>query len=453
MARLRLHVATKRVRASEFFRDFDRLRRYSIPRNEFIRGATRVGLALTEAELAVLADEFVDPAKRDCCRWKDFEQFLERAFTDTELEAQPTRKPVHEELSASPYIRARALDDKDIPILHAALKALAEHMTLYTGNVTKIQFRQCLTYIKPPEDSFCGHAGERPDPIKDNAQRICYLMFLKELEDFVEHGRLPLDAAQDRQEIHRQAKSSGSTRQLQGRRTPENKTGLVSRRSANTAYNPDKVLLRIKEKAKAQRIRVIDFMADFDHLKHGVITKNEFRRALKLLFLELTEAELGALENIYVDDGDTRMVNYVAFSDAVESVFTVKGLEMMPLTQPESVDAVLERRLSPCPALDEREETLLRRVLARLLEKVSQRRIDPLQYLEDFDFVREGTITTNQFRSVLNNIELFVDDEEIAVLAHHFAANPADGAHGTDRINYRPFAAAITGPELRRRFF
>ena len=33
-------------------------------------------------------------------------------------------------------------------------------------------------------------------------------------------------------------------------------------------------------------------MADFDHLKHGKISKNEFRRAIKVLYPDLTEVNI-----------------------------------------------------------------------------------------------------------------------------------------------------------------
>lgn len=40
-----------------------------------------------------------------------------------------------------------------------------------------------------------------------------------------------------------------------------------------------------------ERIRVNDYMQDFDHLRHGKISKNEFRRALNVIFFNLTEVD------------------------------------------------------------------------------------------------------------------------------------------------------------------
>ena len=78
MDRLRYLVATKRIRVSEFFRDFDKLRCYSIPTQEFVRGVNRIGLTLTEKEYDTLVKTFTDPEKRGNCKWKDFEKQIER---------------------------------------------------------------------------------------------------------------------------------------------------------------------------------------------------------------------------------------------------------------------------------------------------------------------------------------------------------------------------------------
>ncbi|KAJ3064679.1 hypothetical protein HDU99_004399 [Rhizoclosmatium hyalinum] len=79
MDRLRYHAATKRIRVSEFFRDFDKLRCYSIPRHEFIRGINRIGLSFTDEEYEELADAYADKSgKKGCCKWKEFEQDIEK---------------------------------------------------------------------------------------------------------------------------------------------------------------------------------------------------------------------------------------------------------------------------------------------------------------------------------------------------------------------------------------
>ncbi|KAJ3031489.1 UNVERIFIED_CONTAM: hypothetical protein HDU68_003429 [Siphonaria sp. JEL0065] len=487
MDRIRYHAATKRIRVAEFFRDFDKLRCYSIPRHEFIRGINRIGLSLTPEEYEDLADWYADKAgKKGCCKWKEFEQDIEKVFNDTNLESQPTKIPEVASINRNPFLSADHLTDEERIMLKKTMKSLAEHWKtrrtsikpffkdfdkLCTGHVTKIQFRQCLTYLKvnvsdaefevlckrwsksaatkANEDESCGEPEEvvLHDPIKNGAERICYLMFLIDLNNELEGlltdpgasgasdkeilriGKLALSGAPDKYTIP-------TTAQEKPRKS----------RVILTGSEVSNLLTRIKLKAKTERIRVIDFMADFDNLKHGKITKNEFRRALKVVYVDLTEPELETLEALYQNNYDPGMVNYVQFSDAVESVFTFKGLINAPTMEPTPFTGGENGSIDPSlSALTESEQKILDGVVVRLCEKVRQRRIDVLSYLEDFDFVKEGTITTNQFRSVLGSINLPVDDPEITVLARRFTLDK-----NMDRINYRAFANMITGYAAER---
>ena len=129
-------------------------------------------------------------------------------------------------------------------------------------------------------------------------------------------------------------------------------------------------------------------MHDFDHMKHGKITKNEFRRGLKVIFSKLTEPELVVLEQAYQSKDDHRMVNYVSFSDEMESVFTKKGLEKNPTMQVEEfIPSDADPQLNDLSA---RDQIIYEKIINRMVEKVRERRIDPLTYLEDYDFIKEG---------------------------------------------------------------
>ncbi|KAI9346901.1 hypothetical protein BDR26DRAFT_916308 [Obelidium mucronatum] len=484
MDRIRYHAATKRIRVAEFFRDFDKLRCYSIPRQEFIRGINRIGLSLTPEEYEDLAEAYADKAgKKGCCKWKDFEQDIEKVFNDTNLESQPTKIPEVANINRNPFMSADHLTDEERVMLKKTMRSLAEHWKtrrtaikpffkdfdkLCTGHVTKIQFRQCLTYLKVDvsdaefevlckrwsksaatkanEDESCGEPEEvvLHDPIKNGAERICYLMFLLDLNNelealLVNPGAQAVSTDKEILRILQLGTVHRGDRPIPMTSSEKPKKSRVILTSSEVSN----LLTRIKLKAKTERIRVIDFMADFDHLKHGKITKNEFRRALKVIYVDLTESELETLEALYQNQFDHGMVNYVQFSDAVESVFTFKGLINAPTMEPTPFTGGENGSIDPSlNALTESEKKILDGVVVRLCEKVRQRRIDVLSYLEDFDFVKEGTITTNQFRSVLGSINLPVDDAEITVLARRFTLDK-----NMDRINYRAFANMITAAD------
>ena len=79
--KIQRHVGSTRIRVAEFFRDFDRLRSYSIPRQEFIRGVDNIECSLTMAEFDTLADYYQDDKKKGFCRWKEFEIEVEKSIS------------------------------------------------------------------------------------------------------------------------------------------------------------------------------------------------------------------------------------------------------------------------------------------------------------------------------------------------------------------------------------
>jgi hypothetical protein len=94
-------------------------------------------------------------------------------------------------------------------------------------------------------------------------------------------------------------------------------------------------------------------------------------------------------ENYVTKDG---FVSYLDFCDEVESVFTKKGLEKTPLETPQTFD-VYSNGWETDAFLNEllpEDEKILKAVMKRLNSRVSERRIDALSYMEDYDFVKEG---------------------------------------------------------------
>ena len=93
-----------------------------------------------------------------------------------------------------------------------------------------------------------------------------------------------------------------------------------------------------------------------------------------------------ALEKKY--ESKSGGVNYVEFSDELESVFTVKGLVKNPTCEitefiPGEVDPTLNI-LSP------KDQKIYQKIMDRMVEIVRKHVIDPLTYLEDYDFINEG---------------------------------------------------------------
>ena len=139
-------------------------------------------------------------------------------------------------------------------------------------DITEEEFNViCKNYSKKVPDS---EAQSEYNYINDVGKNICYILFIQDIEKGMEIEDVPVHGI-------------GNVKILKKKQlhlaTPGND-------AAHSAF--EKLMMKIKIKAKTERIRVIDFMSDFDHLRRGKISKNEFRRAIKVVFSDLTEVSL-----------------------------------------------------------------------------------------------------------------------------------------------------------------
>ncbi|KAJ3272592.1 hypothetical protein HDV01_005435 [Terramyces sp. JEL0728] len=429
------HVVSKRIRISEFFKDFDKLRSYSIRKEEFVRGVSKIGYDMNENELETICNFYKDPKISGYCLWKKFADAIDEVFVTPNLESKPTF--VHNAVpSRSPFQSTGVkLTPHEEEIYAKVIENIRHHMKFRKanikpffrdcdkicsgiGHVTKSQFRQCLTFMEcdVTEEEFdvlckkwmkLGAYNDLKSTefnyINDVGQNICYFLFLQEIEKGLEDVE----------------KHQNQEPKLQKKPKNKKKVDVFSHTDI------EKLMMKIKMKTKTERIRVNDFLSDFDHLRHGKISKNEFRRAIKVVFGDTTEGDLKLLEDHYSDG--TGNVDYIKFSDKVESVFTKKGLEKDPTNQPEIFDIYSNGWETDTDAniLTAEDEVVLKAVMKRLHDRARQRRIDALAYMEDYDFVKE----------VLNRMNLGVSDREFAVMTQFFATN-----HSLTRLNYRRLA-------------
>ncbi|KAI8916058.1 hypothetical protein EDD86DRAFT_250783 [Gorgonomyces haynaldii] len=446
IAKIQLYVKTRRVQISEFFKDFDKLRSYSIRRDDFSRGLACI-MDLSQQDLDCLCEHYQDEKRPGYCRWKEFYYDIERVFGEFNLESKPTY--VHPpEKYISPFItKDNKLSPEEEVIMTKTLQSIRNHLRIRqwsvkpffrdfdklctgTGHVTKAQFRRCLAYMKcdVSDEEFeilCKRWTQSPSGLESDhskpqtymaslAESICYIPFLEELDAGLE---------QDEKQALAEQKQVTSKQEQQDQ--------------SNREFAFEKLLMKIKIKTKTERIRVADFLSDFDHLRKGYISKNSFRRAIKVVFPDLTVQDLELLESKFECETDSQCVYYRKFANTVDAVFTKQDLVKNPTEEPEIFDVYSNGwEADPFePKLTKEEEQILQRVMSRIHSRVKSRRIDALSYMEDYDFVKEGTITVNQFRSVLNSMNLGVTDFEMKVISKFFSTNES-----ATRVNYRKLA-------------
>ncbi|ELU01670.1 hypothetical protein CAPTEDRAFT_182794 [Capitella teleta] len=403
MARIRHHVLTNRLRVIEFFQDYDTLRSGSISKPQFQRGLSVLGLSalgqhrLTDAQLRVLCSYYQSPVAEDKVLWTKFMQDIESVFTQPkDLEKMPSHKVPPQEIFRVP--KPGTMDwrfaSEDHKALHdqvmQRLQDKANQRRILTkpffedfdkhnnGYVTTKQFRQCLTMLdlkctepemEALEARFCNDTG------------FNYIAFLGELQPTEKPKLMYLERQKEVREVNQRTKN------------PE----------VDPSRDLEVILLKIKNRVFKERIRIYEWMKDYDKLHTGRMLKINFRRALDLCKFELKESELAILEDIFQSPVDPDYVEYLQFCEAIENIFTKNHMEKTPLedVQVFSVaDEWTQNRLS------EEMEAQTLDALQRIADQVRKNRVQLYPPFEDYDRVKNGTVSRQQFRRVLKVLSL-----------------------------------------------
>jgi Ca2+-binding EF-hand superfamily protein len=431
--RIKYFVKINRIRVCEFFQDFDPLKSASITKGQFRQGIDAMGFSrITPAQFESLSLRYSDPKRRDCILWTQFVTEIESVFTKLNLEAMPTHRVTHPDDFTMTRYGARdwkVMSDRDKEVLEDALMRIRERMSQRRelakpcfqdfdkhnhGYVTAAQFKQCLSCLGlVTSEKETSLIEERFSDDKG----VNYMSFLAEVQG-----------------VHKeQPKHEEFMRTLQALQKSKAKALIP-----DTTVNIEDLMIKLKTKVSRERIRVLEFMRDYDKLRTGRMLKTAFPRALDLCLFQLTQPEVDALIARYEYSADPAYVEYLRFSDDIEEIFTVKGLEKAP-----TLDV---HQFIPPVAIDQnvltpKEHMTLDLTMHRLAERVRVRSIQVIPLFEDYDRVHIGSVSRTQFRRVLNELELssLVSEHEFKVLYKHFDVNVG----GRDDVNYIAFCDMI----------
>jgi Ca2+-binding EF-hand superfamily protein len=96
-----------------------------------------------------------------------------------------------------------------------------------------------------------------------------------------------------------------------------------------------------------KRVRIEQFFLDFDKLRKGHVTKNQFSSILSQLNFNLTKDEYIALSEKYETNDPEKFFNYVDFVASINKAFTTTGIDKKPDVRVPAVtqnDTLLARR-------------------------------------------------------------------------------------------------------------
>ena len=184
------------------------------------------------------------------------------------------------------------------------------------GNTKEINYFQFCADVDRPEDMFPGYTSKRPQPDPTQVETTARTSTQK-------------------------AFFSGSTREIN---VLENR---FSQQTVNIANDPTDVEDRLRALVVMKRVRVEEFFRDFDKLRKGKVTINQFKSILSMLNFNLTDLEFDSLAQKYKTNDPDNLFNYFDFCGTINSAFTVKGIDKDPVAAVKPVtkeDTYLARR-------------------------------------------------------------------------------------------------------------
>lgn len=429
----------------DYFLDFDRLRKGFVSESRFRSALGMVNNEFTEADIQVLLSQYqIDAEKVD---YKSFCESIDKFF--------------RREQSAETFEGGAKFKREESKKLNEILKAVrtavkanrillkpsfADFDTTKKQRVTVQQFSRVLKQLNlmASEDDFDLICRQYFD--KGNTREVNYVKFCHDVdkpEDLLTSQgikgettkKVTFDASSS---ISRITKSNFFADTTKGINVLENR---FSKPTINLANDPNDVEDRIQNVVVMKRIRIGEFFRDYDKLRKGKVTGNQFTTVLCMLNFTLTDGEFDYLiEKYKTDDG---MVNYSAFVENIDSAFTIKGIDKNPSVRVAAIDASTTLQKSKrLLEFDEEDQNEMQDIMEAYRGVISTRRLNLKPMFQDFDKTNSGHITKTQFVRVLNQLGIDLDPGVLSNLLKKYMDRG-----NADEVNYFEFINDVDRPE------
>lgn len=195
----------------------------------------------------------------------------------------------------------------------------------------------------------------------------------------------------------------------------------------------DSAILRMKKLVYKNRIRLSEFIRDFDKLNKGEVHPSHFTRAMAMAGVDkhLSAAEIAAICEHYTvpKTASSTVMEYKKLLAEVDSIFTKPNLENSPLECVPSEPSDLldrERYQRSSRQLDDDKEAKLQLITERLAELCSKRGVMFKSFFDDCAKGEHsakvyGHVTVPQFKQCLSvKACIRLSEEECAILVEKY---------------------------------
>ena len=213
------------------------------------------------------------------------------------------------------------------------------------GNIREINYFKFCADIDRPEDIFPKYVAKNP-----KKEDIFYLGQLRDAgSTYFQEETSVLDVINNR----------------------------FMQKRVETSNNPNDIEKRLQAKVVMKRIRIEEFFLDFDKLRKGKVSKNQFESILSMLNLNLTKEEYSFLfEKYKVVNDPQNMMNYHDFCMSINSAFTTYGIQKDPKVdvKPVTVENTIPARRKYLDITNEEAE-IIQKILNEYIATVRIKRI------------------------------------------------------------------------------
>lgn len=434
-----------RIKLDEAFRDYDRLRTGFITKPQFIAALGSIKFhkrAFSSAQLEAVAEKYRVEDKHSETRvsYQEFLNNMNSVFNDKGLERFPTKKFVNQNqllthdrkpLSEEKEQQCSLLLDKIRDIVKTKrilMKPIFQDFdktkkgTYSTDHVTNSRFERALhmvgIHLTSEEYAVL---QEKYDDLGTGLD-VNYKMFLEDVDEILDGSNIPYK--------NLEVSSSGLS-----------------------VINPEKeqktlqdIMEDISFKTLVHRVRLEEFMRDMDPLRSFEITQKQFRSALNMGGIQLSDSEFDLICAEFMSPTRKDYVLYRKFCDQVDSVITEKNLEKQPTRDLTSSKLFAEASLTKrgpqkvaSSSFSKMGEVEL--LLTKLRDAVKTRGIAMKLTFEDFDKFKRGKITKAQFTQGLDKLFKFLSESDFKLLQEAYF-EPLSGY-----VNYYKFIEDVDKSE------
>eukprot|EP00746_Dinoflagellata_sp_MGD_P162486 gnl/MRDRNA2_/MRDRNA2_90068_c0_seq1.p1 gnl/MRDRNA2_/MRDRNA2_90068_c0~~gnl/MRDRNA2_/MRDRNA2_90068_c0_seq1.p1 ORF type:complete len:512 (+),score=90.87 gnl/MRDRNA2_/MRDRNA2_90068_c0_seq1:79-1536(+) len=439
LSRIEKSVFARRIRAKDFFKDYDKLRCGRVTKPQFTRVLLTMGLNIPPSEAEILAEHFTEDGPNvsppQIVNYRAFCDCIDECFgVLTGLESNPgavvprpgdnvppefTPNPVENEEQLDHVLHRLALMCKARGLVfkycyqdYERGDAAALTVPRRGGKITIDQFKRSFPFVK----DF------------DNSDMDLLIDHYLTPENLVHYGRLDEDISE-----HMSASVN----------VPVPESTLVKRDDPiEWTHHELNVVEKIQARVVERRLRLSEHFQDYDTLRKGFCTVGQVKTVFALLKISLEPDQFNELYQMYTREDAPDQFCYAAFCAEVDQAFTVNHLEKQPLARipmPDATTTMHARRnfvvLSP------EQQKAIEKLEEGIRARIRTRRILIRPDFVHFDPVHTGHVTKGQFARVMDGLGFQMDATAIDLLSYAYC----DLGNHTD-FNYIDFCKSCDPP-------